>query len=89
MITENGVADADDQYRKWWILQTIVAIKKSMNNGVKVIGYLHWSLLDNFEWGYGKWPRFGLAEVNYKTGERHLRSSAVWFGKIIEKVRKS
>jgi beta-glucosidase len=58
-----------------------------MKEGVKLIGYLHWSLLDNFEWGFGRWPRFGLAAVDYKTGRRTLRPSAVWFGKIVGKIR--
>lgn len=86
-ITENGLADSQDKNRKWWILQTIVAMKKAMDKGVKVIGYLHWSLIDNFEWSYGKWPRFGLIEIDYKTGTRKPRPSAVWYGKIIKKIR--
>jgi len=87
IITENGLADGVDDYRQWWITQTIIGMQKAMDNGVKLEGYLHWSLLDNFEWAYGKWPRFGLAEVNYETGERTLRSSARWFGRIIKKIR--
>ncbi len=58
-----------------------------MANGVRVEGYLHWSLIDNFEWAYGTWPRFGLAEVDYKTGSRILRPSARWFGQVIKKIR--
>jgi beta-glucosidase/6-phospho-beta-glucosidase/beta-galactosidase len=50
-------------------------------------GYLHWSLIDNFEWAQGKWPRFGLAEVDYKTEVRTLRPSAVWFGRVIKRLR--
>lgn len=88
LITENGVADQDDQYRKWWINQTILGIHRAMDEGVPVLGYMHWSLLDNFEWAFGKWPRFGLAAVNYATGERTLRPSAVWFGKVIKKLRR-
>ncbi|MEI6228916.1 MAG: family 1 glycosylhydrolase [Candidatus Saccharibacteria bacterium] len=87
IITENGLADAGDEHRKWWIMQTIVGMQKAIKNGVNIRGYLHWSLMDNFEWAYGKWPRFGLAAVNYKTGERKLRPSAVWFGGVIKKLR--
>ena len=87
LITENGVADAKDVYRKDWIKKTIVAMQAAMKNGVKLQGYLHWSLTDNFEWSYGRWPRFGLAEVNYKTYKRTLRPSAVWFGKVIRHLR--
>jgi len=87
MITENGLADATDTYRKEWIKETIVAMQKAMGRGVKLIGYMHWSLMDNFEWAYGKWPRFGLVEIDYKTGKRTLRPSAVWFGNVIKKLR--
>lgn len=87
MITENGIADADDELRQEWIAKTITAINSAMEQQVKVLGYLHWSLLDNFEWAYGRWPRFGLAAVDYRTLERTLRPSAVWFGKVIAFIR--
>jgi len=87
IITENGLADADDTNRQWWITQTLIGMQKAISNGVQLQGYLHWSLMDNFEWAYGKWPRFGLTEVDYKTGERTLRPSARWFGRVIKKIR--
>lgn len=46
-----------------------------MGNGVPVLGYLHWSLTDNFEWAEGLKPRFGLVEVDYRTLERTPRPS--------------
>ena len=88
IITENGIADASDEKRQWWITKSLIGIQKAIHNGVEVKGYLHWSLIDNFEWAYGKWPRFGLASVDYKTGERKLRPSAIWFGLVIKKIRK-
>lgn len=87
IITENGLADSEDEQRRWWITQTLLAMHKSIKNGVKLDGYLHWSLLDNFEWDKGFWPRFGLAAVDYKTKQRTLRPSAIWFGKIIKHLR--
>lgn len=87
MITENGIADGRDELRQEWIKTTIVALQRALDDGIEVIGYMHWSLLDNFEWAYGKWPRFGLVAVDYKTGERTLRSSAAWFGRVIKKLR--
>jgi beta-glucosidase len=86
MITENGLADAKDDHRQWWIEQTIIGINRAMQSGAKVIGYLHWSLIDNFEWALGKWPKFGLAAVDYRTGKRQLRPSGKWFGVIIKKL---
>ena len=59
-------------------------IGKAINEGVNVRGYLHWSLMDNFEWDKGFWPRFGLVEVNYKSLERKIRPSALEYKKIIE-----
>jgi beta-glucosidase len=87
LITENGLADGEDKNRQWWITETIIGMQNAMKYGVKLIGYLHWSLMDNFEWAYGKWPRFGLVEINYSTGERKLRPSALWFGRVIKKIR--
>lgn len=88
IITENGLADAADEHRQWWLTQTLIGMQKAMDNGVQLDGYLHWSLLDNFEWDKGIWPRFGLAEVNYETMERTLRPSALWFGKVIKHLRR-
>lgn len=80
-ITENGLADASDEYRQWWIEESIVAMERALSEGVDLRGYLHWSLLDNFEWKYGWWPKFGLVEVDRKHGmKRTVRPSAKWFG---------
>ncbi len=87
MITENGVADMNDEHRQWWLAQTIMAMQMALEKGVSLIGYLHWSLLDNFEWEKGFWPRFGLFAVDYKTYKRTPRASAVWFAKILKKIR--
>jgi beta-glucosidase len=86
MVTESGVADQQDQYRKWWIEQSIEAMNKALNNGVKMTGYIHWSLLDNFEWAEGFWPRFGLIEVDYKTMERKVRKSAKTYSAFIQSL---
>lgn len=59
MITENGVADETGVDRDAFIRDHCAAIKKAMDQGAEVTGYLHWSLVDNWEWGSYK-PRFGL-----------------------------
>ncbi len=87
IVTENGLADGEDHYRQWWLTQTLIGMQKAMDNGVKVDGYLHWSLIDNFEWDKGTWPRFGLVHVDYTTKKRTLRPSAIWFGKVIRRLR--
>ncbi|MCL5016014.1 MAG: glycoside hydrolase family 1 protein [Patescibacteria group bacterium] len=83
-ITENGLADAKDSNREWFITETLKNVSRAIANGIDVRGYLHWSLMDNFEWAYGFWPRFGLLEINYKTLKRKIRSSALAYKKIIQ-----
>ncbi|MCK9379012.1 MAG: glycoside hydrolase family 1 protein [Candidatus Moranbacteria bacterium] len=83
-ITENGLADADDSRRKKFIVEHLKYVHKAISEDVDVCGYLHWSLLDNYEFPdvRGFWPRFGLVEVDYKTLERKIRSSALEYAKI-------
>ena len=88
IITESGVADRNDQYRKWWITHSLQAVSDAIADGVDVQGYLHWSLLDNFEWAYGRWPRFGLVAVDYENDlKRTVRPSALWYAQIVKKLR--
>jgi beta-glucosidase len=84
-ITENGLADAGDKKREKFIKEHLRWIHKAIEEGVDVQGYLYWSLLDNFEWDKGFWPRFGLVEIDYKTLERKVRSSAFKYGEICRK----
>lgn len=83
-ITENGVADAQDEKREKFIKEHLYWVHRAIQEGVDVYGYFYWSLLDNFEWDKGFWPRFGLVEVDYKTMERKIRPSALEYKKIIE-----
>ena len=87
IITENGCADESDTKRQWWMSQTISAMQRAIAAGVDVRGYMHWSLIDNFEWNKGKWPRFGLIEVDYATMERSIRPSGRRYGTFIKKMR--
>ena len=89
-ITENGVADSSDDYRRWWLEETIVAMQKAISEGVDLRGYMHWSLLDNFEWKYGWWPKFGLVEVDRENDmKRKIRPSAKWFANRIKEIQDS
>jgi len=81
-ITENGVADAKDIHREKFIKEHLRWTHKAISEGVDVRGYFYWSLLDNFEWNSGFTPRFGLAEMDYKTLERKIRKSAWEYAKI-------
>jgi beta-glucosidase len=88
IITENGMASIfpadlsegdwslDDKQRVRYLLTHLAAIHHAIRDGANVKGYLHWSLLDNFEWADGLQARFGLVRVSYPTQERRMRSSA-------------
>jgi beta-glucosidase len=81
-ITENGLADAKDEKRAKFIRDHLCWVYKAIQEGVDVRGYFYWSLIDNFEWDKGFWPRFGLVEVDYKTLERKIRPSAYEYARI-------
>lgn len=83
-ITENGLADTFDEKRERFILDHLVWTHKAISEGVDVRGYFYWSLLDNFEWDKGYWPRFGLVEVDYVTKKRIIRPSARVYARIAE-----
>ncbi len=84
-VTENGVADADDDQRPAFLVSHVTALQAAMARGVDVRGYYHWSLVDNFEWAEGYAPRFGLWAVDYAAAERTrtARPSATAFSEII------
>lgn len=86
-VSESGIADKDDDLRRWWIQENLVAMERALSEGVDLRGYFHWSLLDNFEWAYGWWPEFGLVHVDRKNGMRRtIRPSAKWFAEWIRKL---
>ena len=89
IVTENGLADRNDADRKWWLAKTLVALGQALDEGVQVVGYFHWSLIDNFEWAHGKWPEFGLVHVDPKTAERTIRPSAKWFAGVLKKLQET
>ncbi len=83
-ITENGLADAQDSMREEFIKTSLIAVHSAITDGADVRGYLHWSLLDNFEWDNGYWLRFGLVAVDRATQKRTVRPSALAYAKICE-----
>lgn len=84
-VTENGIADADDDQRADYIADHLAATWRAIQSGADVRGYFHWSLLDNFEWAHGFGPRFGLVEVDYETMERRVRPSAEVYARIAKR----
>jgi beta-glucosidase/6-phospho-beta-glucosidase/beta-galactosidase len=75
-ITENGLADGADAKRAKFNCDHLREMVFAMEDGADVRGYLHWSLMDNWEWIDGYHPKFGLVEVDLATQERKVRPSA-------------
>lgn len=82
-ITENGIADAQDDRRELYIRRYLWALSQALRKGADVRGYFYWSLLDNFEWSEGWTMRFGLYEVNHPDQTRRLRDGAGAYQEIV------
>ena len=82
IITENGVADNDDDMRPEHVRRHLFITAEAIKDGYDVRGFYHWSLLDNFEWAEGYDQQFGLYKVNFETKERTLRDSGKLYSQI-------
>jgi beta-glucosidase len=94
MVMENGAAFADtviqyrgrpgvlDRDRTAFLIDHVTAVHRARERGANVVGYLVWSLLDNFEWAAGYGPRFGVVHVEYDTLERTPKLSSHWFSEL-------
>jgi beta-glucosidase len=92
LITENGMANVDwiasdgrvhDPQRIDYTARYLRALHSAIAQGVPVLGYFHWSLMDNFEWQQGYKQRFGLIHVDYATQRRTPKDSAEWYAEVI------
>lgn len=92
LITENGMAGMDwvsldgkvhDANRIDFLHRYLLSLERVIDDGVPVIGYQQWSIMDNFEWCHGYDKRFGLIYVDYRTLERTPKDSAHWYGQVI------
>lgn len=92
LISENGMANNDmimedghihDPQRIEYLHQYLKCLKKAVEEGFPVIGYQYWSIMDNMEWSSGFDPRFGLIYVDYLTGKRTVKDSAMDYSEII------
>ncbi len=81
-ITENGLPDATDNLRPAYILTHLRELWRAISFNYPIMGYYHWSLVDNFEWERGWTQRFGLIEMDPQTQERRWRSSGRLFSEI-------
>lgn len=92
MVTENGMANSDavsadgkvhDPIRTQFLDDFLAGVKRAVDEGIPVVGYQHWSIMDNFEWCEGYGPRFGLIHVDYKTQKRTIKDSGYHYAEII------
>jgi beta-glucosidase len=82
-VTENGLADAKDRLRKDFMKDMLISCGKALEKEVDLKGYFHWSLIDNFEWAHGFWPRFGLVEIDRTNNLKRIpRPSSFYYGSI-------
>lgn len=93
VISENGMSSHDwvaidggvhDGARIDFLNRYLLALRRAADEGVLILGYLAWSLMDNFEWAEGYSQRFGLIHVDYETQRRTLKDSALWYKEVIE-----
>lgn len=75
IITENGIADAQDAIRPSYHVEHLMAVHRAISKNIPVIGYYVWSLTDNLEWSDGYCPKFGLVALDRSTMKRYPRPS--------------
>ena len=83
IVTENGVATTDGYLRSWYIIEHLKALRGALDDGADVRGYMHWSLIDNFEWLMAYTVRFGLYRVDFKTFERSPTEGSETYAAIV------
>ena len=88
-VTEHGHNTNDDAQRVRHMRASIDALGKAIGDGVPVLGYIHWSLLDNFEWSSGYTPRFGLVAVDRITFSRTPKPSLTAYRNMIGDLRQT
>lgn len=87
-VTENGLADVSDKKRIAFLDDMLAACSRALNSGVDLRGFFYWSLIDNFEWHHGFWPRFGLVEIDYENNlQRKPRPSFSHYAEICKSGR--
>jgi beta-glucosidase len=82
LVTENGMATDDDEARLAYTRAALEGLAGCLDDGIDVRGYLHWTLLDNFEWTSGFSKTFGLIAVDRNTFARTVKPSARWLGQV-------
>jgi beta-glucosidase len=84
LVTENGIGTDDDEQRVRYVRTALEGVLDCLADGIDVLGYMYWSLMDNFEWALGYGPRFGLTDVDRAAPfSRRLKPSAEWYATVV------
>ena len=87
LVTEHGISVDDDTLRAAFLEPSLAGLRGVMDEGVPVLGYLHWTLLDNFEWVFGYQHHLGLHAVDRETFERTPKPSAGVYADLVKRYR--
>lgn len=85
LVTENGIGTEDDTRRIAYTQRALQGVLRCLADGIDVRGYIHWSMLDNYEWREGYRPKFGLIAVDRTTQLRTPKPSAYWLGDVAKR----
>jgi beta-glucosidase len=86
-VTENGIGTDDDDQRVRYLRDSLAGVARTIDDGIDVRGFFHWSLLDNFEWAFGYQMRFGLVAVDRASQARAIKPSARWLSEVVRSNR--
>lgn len=84
IVTENGISTDNDEDRVEFIQKALAGVHECMEEGINILGYTYWSLLDNFEWQLGYEQTFGLIAVDRTTQTRYPKASLTCLGAMIK-----
>lgn len=87
LVTEHGIQTDDDAQRAAFIPAALKSLGELLAEGVPVLGYQHWTLMDNFEWIFGYGPKLGLFAVDRTTFERTAKPSAAAYAAAVAAAR--
>ncbi|MFJ2263755.1 family 1 glycosylhydrolase [Streptomyces sp. NPDC087844] len=87
LVTEHGMQTADDTQRAAFVPAAVHALAAEVDTGTPVLGYCHWTLMDNFEWIFGYGAQLGLHEVDRVTFQRRPKPSATAYADVVRAYR--
>ncbi|MSO78830.1 MAG: glycoside hydrolase family 1 protein [Acidimicrobiia bacterium] len=83
-VTENGIGTDDDDQRIRFLQESLAGVARTIDDGLDVRGFFHWSLMDNFEWAFGYRMKFGIVGVDQTTQRRTIKQSARWLSEVVK-----